>query len=101
NSTLVARSNIVHVLTNRQQQKPYSWRELSDSEPGKEMTKRKDMLPPGKIAAFLMDQKSRLREKTINRVFRQREHGQRTPINDNRRIEIHHLEEIYVNNGNV
>ncbi|KAA6362081.1 MAG: hypothetical protein EZS28_042393 [Streblomastix strix] len=24
--------------------------------PGREMTKRKDMLPPGKIAAFLMDQ---------------------------------------------
>ncbi|KAA6359990.1 MAG: hypothetical protein EZS28_044483, partial [Streblomastix strix] len=33
-STLVARSNMVHVLTNRQQQIPYSWRELSDSEPG-------------------------------------------------------------------
>ncbi|KAA6368316.1 MAG: hypothetical protein EZS28_036157 [Streblomastix strix] len=32
-STLVARSNMVHVLTNRQQQIPYSWRELSDSEP--------------------------------------------------------------------
>ncbi|KAA6375579.1 MAG: hypothetical protein EZS28_028896, partial [Streblomastix strix] len=29
----VARSNMVHVLTNRQQQIPYSWRELSDSEP--------------------------------------------------------------------
>ncbi|KAA6379192.1 MAG: hypothetical protein EZS28_025280, partial [Streblomastix strix] len=33
-STLVARSNMVHVLTNRQQQIPYSWRELSDPEPG-------------------------------------------------------------------
>ncbi|KAA6402659.1 MAG: hypothetical protein EZS28_001805, partial [Streblomastix strix] len=33
-STLVARSNMVHVFTNRQQQIPYSWRELSDSEPG-------------------------------------------------------------------
>ncbi|KAA6387327.1 MAG: hypothetical protein EZS28_017148 [Streblomastix strix] len=33
-STLVARSNMVHVLTNRQQQIPYSWRDLSDSEPG-------------------------------------------------------------------
>ncbi|KAA6390317.1 MAG: hypothetical protein EZS28_014158 [Streblomastix strix] len=33
-STLVARSNMVHTLTNRQQQIPYSWRELSDSEPG-------------------------------------------------------------------
>ncbi|KAA6371229.1 MAG: hypothetical protein EZS28_033244, partial [Streblomastix strix] len=32
--TLVARSNMVHVLTNRQQQIPYSWRVLSDSEPG-------------------------------------------------------------------
>ncbi|KAA6318255.1 MAG: hypothetical protein EZS28_054970, partial [Streblomastix strix] len=32
--TLVTRSNMVHVLTNRQQQIPYSWRELSDSEPG-------------------------------------------------------------------
>ncbi|KAA6394463.1 MAG: hypothetical protein EZS28_010016 [Streblomastix strix] len=31
-STLVARSNMVHVLTNRQQQIPYSWRVLSDSE---------------------------------------------------------------------
>ncbi|KAA6385086.1 MAG: hypothetical protein EZS28_019386, partial [Streblomastix strix] len=33
-STLVARSNMIHVLTNRQQQIPYSWRVLSDSEPG-------------------------------------------------------------------
>ncbi|KAA6368500.1 MAG: hypothetical protein EZS28_035972, partial [Streblomastix strix] len=33
-STLVARSSMVHVLTNRQQQIPYSWRELYDSEPG-------------------------------------------------------------------
>ncbi|KAA6398402.1 MAG: hypothetical protein EZS28_006067 [Streblomastix strix] len=33
-NTLVARSNMVHVLTNRQQQIPYSWKELSDSEPG-------------------------------------------------------------------
>ncbi|KAA6385916.1 MAG: hypothetical protein EZS28_018556, partial [Streblomastix strix] len=32
--TLVVKSNMVHVLTNRQQQIPYSWRELSDSEPG-------------------------------------------------------------------
>ncbi|KAA6385092.1 MAG: hypothetical protein EZS28_019379, partial [Streblomastix strix] len=32
-STLVARSNMAHALTNRQQQIPYSWRELSDSEP--------------------------------------------------------------------
>ncbi|KAA6401498.1 MAG: hypothetical protein EZS28_002981 [Streblomastix strix] len=33
-STLVARSNMVHALTNRQQQIPYSWIELSDSESG-------------------------------------------------------------------
>ncbi|KAA6401377.1 MAG: hypothetical protein EZS28_003100, partial [Streblomastix strix] len=33
NSTLVARSNMVHTLTNRQQQIPYSWRELSYSVP--------------------------------------------------------------------
>ncbi|KAA6360764.1 MAG: hypothetical protein EZS28_043710 [Streblomastix strix] len=33
-STLVARSCMVHVLTNRQQQILYSWRELSDSKPG-------------------------------------------------------------------
>ncbi|KAA6368765.1 MAG: hypothetical protein EZS28_035709 [Streblomastix strix] len=33
-SILVIRSNMVHVLTNRQQQIPYCWRELSDSEPG-------------------------------------------------------------------
>ncbi|KAA6377895.1 MAG: hypothetical protein EZS28_026579 [Streblomastix strix] len=33
-STLVARSNMIHVLTNRQQQIPYSWGELSDSESG-------------------------------------------------------------------
>ncbi|KAA6365226.1 MAG: hypothetical protein EZS28_039248 [Streblomastix strix] len=33
-STLVTRSNIVHTLANRQKQIPYSWRELSDSEPG-------------------------------------------------------------------
>ncbi|KAA6403394.1 MAG: hypothetical protein EZS28_001076 [Streblomastix strix] len=33
-STLVARSNMVHVLTNRQQQISYSWREFSNSEPG-------------------------------------------------------------------
>ncbi|KAA6400295.1 MAG: hypothetical protein EZS28_004182 [Streblomastix strix] len=31
---LVARSNMVHTLINMQQQIPYSWRELSDSEPG-------------------------------------------------------------------
>ncbi|KAA6393403.1 MAG: hypothetical protein EZS28_011073 [Streblomastix strix] len=55
-STLVARSNMVHILTNRQQQIPYSWRELSDSEPGEKMIRKKDMIPPGKIAAFLMDQ---------------------------------------------
>ncbi|KAA6393744.1 MAG: hypothetical protein EZS28_010734 [Streblomastix strix] len=35
-STLVARSNMVHVLTNRYQQIHYSWREHSDSEPGEE-----------------------------------------------------------------
>ncbi|KAA6375767.1 MAG: hypothetical protein EZS28_028707 [Streblomastix strix] len=35
-STLVARSNMVHALTNRQQQIPYSWRELSDFEFGEE-----------------------------------------------------------------
>ncbi|KAA6358008.1 MAG: hypothetical protein EZS28_046464, partial [Streblomastix strix] len=33
-SSLVARSYIVHTLTNRQQQILYSWRELSDSESG-------------------------------------------------------------------
>ncbi|KAA6404284.1 MAG: hypothetical protein EZS28_000193 [Streblomastix strix] len=42
----------------KQQQIPYSWRELSDSEPGKVMMKKKDMLPPGKIEAFLMVQES-------------------------------------------
>ncbi|KAA6369731.1 MAG: hypothetical protein EZS28_034744 [Streblomastix strix] len=33
-STLVARSNMVHTLTNRQQQIPNFWRELSESESG-------------------------------------------------------------------
>ncbi|KAA6390898.1 MAG: hypothetical protein EZS28_013578 [Streblomastix strix] len=33
-STLMARSNMIRTLTNRQYQNPYSWRELSDSEPG-------------------------------------------------------------------
>ncbi|KAA6402452.1 MAG: hypothetical protein EZS28_002012, partial [Streblomastix strix] len=32
--TLVARSNMVHTLTNKQQRIHYSWRKLSDSEPG-------------------------------------------------------------------
>ncbi|KAA6377176.1 MAG: hypothetical protein EZS28_027297 [Streblomastix strix] len=35
NSILMARSNMVHVLTNRKQQIPYSWREFSVSETGK------------------------------------------------------------------
>ncbi|KAA6367927.1 MAG: hypothetical protein EZS28_036545, partial [Streblomastix strix] len=51
--TLVARSNMVHVLTNWWQQIPYSCRELSDSEPGdgddyeeRHATSRKDRSIP-------------------------------------------------------
>ncbi|KAA6385620.1 MAG: hypothetical protein EZS28_018851 [Streblomastix strix] len=32
--TLVVKSSIVHMFTNRRQKTPYSWREISDSEPG-------------------------------------------------------------------
>ncbi|KAA6379278.1 MAG: hypothetical protein EZS28_025193 [Streblomastix strix] len=63
---------------------------------GKEMIKKKDMLPPEKIAALLMDH-----ELIKEGVPRQCEHGLRNPTNDNRVIQMQHLEKIYVDNGSV
>ncbi|KAA6399725.1 MAG: hypothetical protein EZS28_004745, partial [Streblomastix strix] len=76
-STLVARSNMVHVLTNRQQQIIYSWREISDSEPEEgddqeegHVTTRKDRcIPHGPR----VDQGGRLLTKFLDNINMTRE----------------------------
>ncbi|KAA6381774.1 MAG: hypothetical protein EZS28_022698, partial [Streblomastix strix] len=100
-STMVVWSNMVHVLTNRQQQIPYSWRELSDSKPGEVDDKDEGHATTRKNRGIphvqRVDQGRRILIEFLDNINMTRE----TQKNDNKGIEIQHSKEIYVNNGSV